>query len=56
MREKLSKQKQIALRHSHEGVDFVGALQTAEGIARILFDLGKVFWVLAGDVFEPDFV
>jgi N-acetyl-alpha-D-muramate 1-phosphate uridylyltransferase len=55
-REQLSKQKQISLRYSHEGVDFGGALETAGGIARALPQLGEVFWVLAGDVFAPDFV
>ena len=55
-REQLSKQKQLPLRYSHEGVDFGGALETAGGIARALPQLGDVFWVLAGDVFAPDFV
>jgi N-acetyl-alpha-D-muramate 1-phosphate uridylyltransferase len=55
-REKLSKEKQIALSYSNEGVDFGGALETAGGIARALPHLGDVFWVLAGDVFAPDFV
>ncbi|HEY9095855.1 MAG TPA: nucleotidyltransferase family protein [Hydrogenophaga sp.] len=40
---------------SHEGRDFGGALETAGGIARALPQLGEVFWVLAGDVFAPDF-
>ncbi len=55
-REQLSKKKQLALRYSHEGLDFGGALETAGGIARALPQLGEVFWVLAGDVFAPDFV
>lgn len=46
----------VALRYSHEGRDFGGALETAGGIARALPQLGDVFWVLAGDVFAPDFV
>jgi MurNAc alpha-1-phosphate uridylyltransferase len=46
----------VALRYSHEGRDFGGALETAGGIARALPLLGDVFWVLAGDVFAPDFV
>jgi MurNAc alpha-1-phosphate uridylyltransferase len=46
----------IELRYSHEGRDFGGALETAGGIARALPMLGDVFWVLAGDVFAPDFV
>jgi len=43
------------LRYSHEGLDFGGALETAGGIARALPALGEIFWVLAGDVFAPDF-
>ncbi|VTU41324.1 UDP-N-acetylglucosamine diphosphorylase/glucosamine-1-phosphate N-acetyltransferase [Variovorax sp. PBS-H4] len=42
--------------YSHEGRDFGGALETAGGIVRALPLLGAVFWVLAGDVFAPDFV
>lgn len=45
-----------ALQYSHEGRDFGGALETAGGIARALPHLHDVFWVLAGDVFAPDFV
>lgn len=41
---------------SHEGRDFGGALETAGGIVRALPHLGEHFWVLAGDVFAPDFV
>lgn len=52
----LSKQEQVAIRYSHEGRDFGAALETAGGIARALPELGEVFWVLAGDVFAPDFV
>lgn len=44
------------LRFSHEGQDFGYALETAGGISRALPDLGAVFWVLAGDVYAPDFV
>lgn len=55
----LSNQEQdapaVQLRYSHEGRDFGGALETAGGIARALPLLGEVFWVLAGDVFAPDF-
>ncbi|MDO9202598.1 MAG: nucleotidyltransferase family protein [Hydrogenophaga sp.] len=40
---------------SHEGQDFGYALETAGGISRALPQLGDVFWVLAGDVFAPDF-
>ena len=46
---------QIAIRYSHEGRDFGGALETAGGIVRALPQLGDGFWVLAGDVFAPDF-
>jgi MurNAc alpha-1-phosphate uridylyltransferase len=41
--------------YSHEGRDFGGALETAGGIVRALPLLGDVFWVVAGDVFAPDF-
>jgi MurNAc alpha-1-phosphate uridylyltransferase len=65
VRKQLSNQEQlptaakapaVALRYSHEGRDFGAALETAGGIARALPALGDVFWVLAGDVFAPDFV
>jgi MurNAc alpha-1-phosphate uridylyltransferase len=46
----------VQITYSHEGRDFGGALETAGGIARALPQLGDVFWVLAGDVFAPDFV
>lgn len=42
--------------YSHEGQDFGYALETAGGISRALPKLGDIFWVLAGDVFAPDFV
>lgn len=45
----------VQLAYSHEGRDFGGALETAGGIVRALPLLGEVFWVLAGDVFAPDF-
>jgi MurNAc alpha-1-phosphate uridylyltransferase len=56
--------KPVDLAYSQEGADFGGALETAGGIARALPLLcpkdaqagGYVFWVLAGDVFAPDFV
>ena len=65
--EKLLKSEQKAkspitvnIRYSHEGRDFGGALETAGGIVRALPMLcdseDDVFWVLAGDVFAPDFV
>jgi MurNAc alpha-1-phosphate uridylyltransferase len=43
------------LTYSHEEQDFGYALETAGGIARALPLLGEVFWVLAGDVYVPDF-
>ena len=60
MREQLSNQEHIPdsvqIAYSHEGHDFGGALETAGGIARTLPLLGDAFWVLAGDVYAPDFV
>ncbi len=57
--QKLSNQEHASapmpIRYSHEGLDFGGALETAGGIARALPLLGEVFWVVAGDVFAPDF-
>ena len=62
-----SGREQLLISYSHEGVDFGGALETAGGIARALPLLvnpdgrgerdggGGVFWVLAGDVYAPDF-
>lgn len=46
----------LSISYSHEGRDFGRALETAGGIARALPLLDEVFWVLAGDVFAPDFV
>ena len=43
------------MRYSHEELDFGAALETAGGIARALPLLGDIFWVIAGDVFAPDF-
>jgi len=45
----------VAVRYSHEGRDFGRALETAGGIVRALPLLGEAFWVLAGDVYAPDF-
>ena len=45
----------LSITYSHEGLDFDGALETAGGIVRALPLLGTHFWVLAGDVFAPDF-
>ena len=59
LRDQLSNQE-IAVHCSAEGRDFGRALETAGGIARVLPWLapqaGDVFWVLAGDIFAPDFV
>jgi MurNAc alpha-1-phosphate uridylyltransferase len=52
---KLERPVGLPICYSHEGRDFGGALETAGGIARALPELGEVFWVLAGDVFTPDF-
>ncbi|MES2876787.1 MAG: nucleotidyltransferase family protein [Pseudomonadota bacterium] len=63
--EQLSNKEHLKICYSHEGQDFGGALETAGGIARALPLLcppdadgagAEVFWVLAGDVFAPDFV
>ena len=45
----------IQIKYSFEGRDFGGALETAGGISRALPDLDDVFWVLAADVYVPDF-
>ena len=45
----------LSISYSHEGRDFGDALETAGGIVRALPLLADVFWVLAGDVFAPDF-
>ncbi len=58
-------QTRLPIGYSHEGRDFGAALETAGGIARALpllcppdasGEYGDIFWVLAGDVFVPDFV
>ena len=46
----------VDVTYSHEGQDFGHALETAGGIVRALPYLAEVFWVVAGDVFAPDFV
>ena len=65
MHKPLFNQESIEIAYSHEGQDFGGALETAGGIVRALPLLcpadasgacATVFWVLAGDVFAPDFV
>lgn len=45
----------VRIRYSHEGRDFGGALETAGGIARALPLLDDAFWLVAGDVFMPQF-
>ncbi len=47
---------QVQIGYSHEGRDFGHALETAGGIVRALPQLDEVFWVVAGDVFAPNFV
>ena len=58
-RNQLSNQEFPAIRFSAEGRDFGRALETAGGIARALPQLAPaaddVFWVLAGDIFAPEF-
>ncbi|TAL64710.1 MAG: nucleotidyltransferase family protein [Burkholderiaceae bacterium] len=51
----LDKGKSLSISYSPEGHDFGGPLETAGGIVRALPLLGDVFWVLAGDVFAPEF-
>jgi N-acetyl-alpha-D-muramate 1-phosphate uridylyltransferase len=46
----------MRLDYSREGMDFGNALETAGGVSRALPLLGDAFWVMAGDVFAPDFV
>jgi len=45
----------LRIQYSMEGRDHGGALETAGGMAKALPCLGDQFWVLAGDVFAPDF-
>jgi MurNAc alpha-1-phosphate uridylyltransferase len=45
----------IRLRYSHEGKDFGYALETAGGIVRAMPFLAPIFWVLAGDIYAPEF-
>jgi MurNAc alpha-1-phosphate uridylyltransferase len=46
----------MQLDYSREGQDFGQALETAGGISRALPLLGEVFWVMASDIYAPDFV
>ena len=63
--ERFSNPESMQIRYSREGQDFGGALETAGGIVRalpLLCPAGAtrpgfgVFWLLASDVFAPDFV
>lgn len=45
----------VSIHYSMEGRDHGGALETAGGMHKALPVLGEVFWVVAGDVFAPDF-
>lgn len=45
----------IRLRYSHEGKDFGYALETAGGIVRAMPFLAPIFWVVAGDIYAPNF-
>jgi MurNAc alpha-1-phosphate uridylyltransferase len=45
----------LRIQHSNEGRDFGGALETAGGIARALPLLADCFWLVAGDVYAPQF-
>ena len=47
--------EQLSFSYSAEGDDFGYALETAGGIARALPLLGDAFWVLASDVYVPEF-
>jgi N-acetyl-alpha-D-muramate 1-phosphate uridylyltransferase len=49
------KHSELRLSFSHEGLDFGHALETAGGICRALPHLADVFWVVAGDVYMPQF-
>jgi N-acetyl-alpha-D-muramate 1-phosphate uridylyltransferase len=46
----------VHIAYSHEGKDFGGALETAGGIVRALPLLADVFWIVAGDVYMPQFL
>ncbi len=50
-----SQGRALDIAYSHEGQDFGGALETLGGIVRALPLLGELFWIVAGDVYTPDF-
>lgn len=52
--EQLSKEKRLVA-VSDEMADFGAALETLGGIARALPQLADVFWVVAGDIYAPEF-
>ena len=54
--DRLADPQQPRIVYSHEGRDFGGALETAGGVARALPLLDEVFWLVAGDVYVPEFV
>lgn len=45
----------LALQYSREDLDFGGGIETAGGISRALPLLCESFWLVAGDVFIPEF-
>lgn len=45
----------LALQYSREDLDFGGGIETAGGISRALPLLSDSFWLVAGDVFIPEF-
>ncbi|WP_343293119.1 nucleotidyltransferase family protein [Vandammella animalimorsus] len=45
----------VQLLYSREDLDFGGGIETAGGIARALPQLQHVFWLVAGDVYAPQF-
>jgi MurNAc alpha-1-phosphate uridylyltransferase len=47
---------QTHIQYSHEGEDFGHALEAAGGIIRALPMLAGNFWIVAGDVYAPNFV
>lgn len=49
-------QLQLQLHYSREDLDFGSGIETAGGISRALPLLGDSFWLVAGDVFTPEFV
>ena len=52
----LSNSEQLSIQHSAEDLDFGAALETAGGIVRALPLLQDTFWLVAADIFVPDFV